>query len=47
MEEDKEKSAYCDRGIYINIHSRAERDRHSFQLKELGQIAIYNIRTCI
>lgn len=43
MEEDKEKSAYCDGGIYIiyiNVHSRAERDRHGFQLKQLVQIAI-------
>lgn len=38
MEEDKKESTYCDRGIYINIHSRADCNRYSFQLKELVEI---------
>lgn len=35
MEEDQEESTYRDGGVRVNVHPRANRDRHGFQLKEL------------
>lgn len=33
MEEDKEESAHSDGGVHVDVCTRANRDRHGFQLK--------------
>lgn len=43
MEEDKEESTHSDGGVHVDVRTRANRNRHGFQLKRNKSSVVFTI----